>query len=282
MKKLIFFSAVVLVLLGTVQPLIADDYTNRNPWEKFSFNAGAFLTATNTSLRFGSGLGVSVDLEEALDMSTENSVYRFGGYWRFTNNRRHRLGLSWFSLHRSARKTVTDQIVIEPHGGGEDIIVVPGTEVKSKFNLDIYQLNYSYSIIQDDRLDFAAQAGLYIMPISFSLSASGLAKTEADQSFTAPLPEIGLRFDLLIAPKWYLRTGSQVFYIEYEDYTGSLLDVQSAIEYNPWKHVGFGIGFDVFKLALEANGNEAIPGMDLRGNVAFQYVGAILYGRIFF
>ena len=223
-----------------------------------------------------------MDLEEALGMEMENSVYRLGGYWRFTNNRRHRLDLSWFSFYRTGDKKITDQIVIEPPGGGEDIIIDPGTEVKSKFNLDIYQLNYSYSFIQDERLDIAAQVGLYIMPISLSLTATGLVETEGDQNFTAPLPVIGLRLDLLIAPKWYLRTGAQAFYVEYSDYTGSLLNFRSAIEYDPWQHVGFGLGFDALRLQVQADGDESIPGMDLRGNVAFGYTGILLYGRVFF
>lgn len=281
MKKWWFLTG-VLLLLVTVQPLMADEYTNDSPWKKLSFDAGVFLTSTNTSLRFGSGVGVSVDLEEALGMDTTNSVYRLGGYWRFTKNRRHRLDLSWFSLHRTGDKKILDQIVIEPPGGGEDIVLNPGTEVKSEFDLDIYQINYSYSFIQDERLDICAQVGLYIMPISFSLSASGLVNTAGDQNFTAPLPLIGLRLDLLIAPKWYLRNGFQAFYVEYGAYTGSIVEVRSAIEYNPWKHVGFGFGFDAFRVRAQADGDEAIPGMDLRGNVEFEYLGLMLYGRIFF
>ena len=282
MTKWSFLTWVILLLLVTFQPLMADEYANDSPWKKFSFDVGAFISLTNTSVRYGSGVGVSVDLEEALGMDVTNRVFRLGGYWRFTNNQRHRLDLSWFSFNRTGEKTIDDQIVIEPPGGGEDIIISPGTEVKSKFDLDIYQFNYSYSFIQDERLDIAAQAGLYIMPISFSLSATGLAEKEGDQDFTAPLPVIGLRLDLLIVPKWYLRTGSQVFYVEYDDYTGSLLNFRSAIEYNPWKHVGFGLGFDALKLQVRADGDEAVPGMRLRGDLAFGYTGVLLYGKVFF
>ena len=192
------------------------------------------------------------------------------------------MDLSWFSFNRTGDKTINDQIIIERPEGGEDIIIAPGTEVKSKFDLDIYQLNYSYSFIQDERLDIAAQVGLYIMPISFSLSATGLVESEGDQAFTAPLPAIGLRLDLLIVPKWYLRTGSQAFYVEYGDYTGSLLNFRSAIEYVPWKHVGFGLGFDALRLHVNADGDESVPGMDLRGDLAFGYTGVLLYGRVFF
>jgi hypothetical protein len=282
MAKWSFLIGTVLLLLVTVQPLMADDSTKDSPWKKLSFDVGAFFAASETTLRFGSSVGTTVDLGEILGMDTVNRVFRLGAYWRFTDNLRHRLDLSWFSFNLTGDKTITDQIIIEPPGGGEDIIIDPGTEVKSYLDLDIFQLNYSYSFIQDDRLDFCGQVGLYLMPMSFGLSATGLVETEGDQSFTAPMPVIGLRFDVLIAPKWYLRSGSQIFYVSYGDYTGSLLNFRTAIEYNPWKNIGFGLGFDALRLMVEADGDEAIPGMDLRGNVNFGYNGAMLYGRVFF
>ncbi len=282
MVKKPFVLGFMLVLLFTARPLMADDSAVDSPWAKFSLNMGGFLSTTNTDLRFGSGIGVSVDLEEALGLDVENRVYRMEGSWRFTDNRRHRLDLSWFSLHRSGERTVTDEIIITPPEGGEDIEILPGTEVKSFFDLDIYQLNYSYSFIQDDRLDFGGQFGLYIMPISFGFSATGLLDEEGDQSFTAPLPAFGLKFDILIAPKWYLRSGSQFFYIQYESFTGSLVSFKSAIEYNPWKHVGFGLGVDSFRMQLEDDGKEYVPEFDLRGNVQFGYSGIMLYARVFF
>ncbi|MBW2611222.1 MAG: hypothetical protein JRD49_01295 [Deltaproteobacteria bacterium] len=282
MVKKPFVLGFMLVLLFTAHPLMADDSAADSPWAKFSLHMGAFLSTTNTDARFGSGIGLSVDLEEALGLDVENRVFRMEGSWRFTDNRRHRLDLSWFSLYRSGEKTVTDEIIITPPGGGEDIEIAPGTEVKSFFDMDIYQLNYSYSFIQDERLDFGGQVGLYIMPISFGLSVTGLIDEEADQSFVAPLPVVGLRFDVLIAPKWYLRSGSQFFYIQYEGFTGSLVSFKSAIEYNPWKHVGFGLGVDSFRMQIEADGKEYVPEFDLRGNVQFGYAGVMLYGRVFF
>jgi hypothetical protein len=90
-----------------------------------------------------------------------------------------------------------------------------------------------------------------------------------------------LRLDVLLAPKWYFRTGTQVFYIKYENFTGSLINAKSAVEYNPWKHVGFGLGFDALCLDLQADG-EDYPAIDFRGNIQFSYTGIMLYGRVFF
>lgn len=281
MTKWSLIIGLTLLLSVAAQPLLADDSVKDSPWAKFSFDAGAFLSTTNTNVRFGSGVGVSVDLEEALGMDIDHNVFRVDSYWRFSKNRRHRVDFSWFSYNRTGTRTIDEAITIKPPDE-EDIAIPVGTKVESFLDLDIYQLDYSYSFIQDDRLDFAGQFGLYIMPISFGFSATGFVDEEADQNFTAPLPVLGFKFDVLIAPKWYFRSGTQLFYIQYENFTGSLVNGRAAVEYNPWKHVGLGLGIDALRMAVEADGGGDYPGIDLRGNVEFGYTGIMLYGRVFF
>ena len=272
---------IALLLSLIVSPSAADDTATESPWEKFSFNGGLFLSRSETEVRFGSGLGVEVNLEDALGMETDTNVFRLESYWRFTENRKHRADFSWFSLNRTASKEITDDITIKPPNEDE-ITIIAGTDVESKYDMDIFQLNYSYSFIQDDRLDLAGSVGLFIMPISLGLDVTGLVDEKVDQSFTAPLPAVGLRMDLLIVPKWYFRSSMQLFYIEYEDYTGSLTSTRAAVEYNPWKHVGLGLGLDSLRMSVQADDSSSIPGLDLRGNVDFGYIGLYLYGRVFF
>ena len=281
MKKLPFFLATALFLFITVIPVMAADSTEKSPWDTVSFNGGLFASRSATELRFGSGLGVEVNLEDALGMESDNQVFRLETYWRFTKNKRHRADFSWFSLNRTASKTITEDITIQPPDG-EEIPIPAGTGLTSKYDMDIFQLSYSYSFLHDDRLDFAGIVGLYIMPISFGLDVTGLIDEQADQSFTAPLPALGLRFDILLAPKWYFRNSAQMFYIEYDTYTGSLTSARTAIEYNPWKHVGLGVGLDSLRMSLQADDPSTIPDFDLRGNVDFGYIGLYLYGRVFF
>jgi hypothetical protein len=119
------------------------------------------------------------------------------------------------------------------------------------------------------------------MPIDFGIRVSGLVDDEGEEKFTAPLPVINLRMDIALTPKWFIRTGAQVFYLEYENFTGSILEFRTALEYNPWKHVGIGVGFDTFGFRLEADG-EDWPGIDLKGNVEFNYAGLQLYLRMFY
>jgi hypothetical protein len=272
---------IVLILSLAAGPSAADDTAKDSPWAKFSFNAGAFLSSTATDVRFGSGLGVTINLEEAFGLEATNRVFRLDTYWRFTDNRRHRVDFSWFSLKRSAYRKLTDDITINPPNDDE-ITLETGAEVESFIDLDIFEIDYRYSFIQDERLDMAGGIGLYVMPISFGLNVTGIVDEQGDQAFTAPLPVLSLKIDVLIAPKWYFRNGAQLFYVEYDGMVGSVTNLRSGLEYNPWKHFGLGVGVESMRLYLEGNGQIVYPDNDLKGTVGFNYFGLNLYGRVYF
>lgn len=279
-----YLSIIIIVCLiyvfAQVSKLSAAEHETNTPWETYGLSAGFFVSNLNTSFRLGSGIGVDVDAEELLDLDSTSNVFRVGGLWRFSDNKKHRVDLSWFAFHRSGSKTLAQDIEIE-NRDGDTVTINAGTRVKTAFDIDIYQLAYSYSFLQDDRIDFAASLGLYVMPIEYSIRAVGAANLEGKQDFTAPLPTFGLRLDIALTPTWYFRSGTQLFYLEYDQFTGSLLSSNTAIEYKPWKHVGIGLGIDSFNLSVEAKG-EDYPSIDFRGNVDFEYVGAQLYARFFF
>ena len=263
------------------QAAIAEEWNlEEKPWEKFGVDLGVFLAGLDSSIRIGSGIGVDIDVEKALDLDSTNTVFRTGALWRFTSNRRHRLDLIWFSFRRDGDRQILEDIPIEDDDGNT-IIIETGTTIETFFNLDIYQLAYSYSFFQDERIDLAVGIGFYVMPMDFGIKVSGLLDEDESETFTAPLPVFGLRMDVALTPKWFIRTGAQVFYLEYDNFSGSILEFRTALEYNPWKHVGIGLGFDTFNLRLEADG-EDWPGIDLKGNVEFNYAGLQLYLRFFY
>ena len=253
---------------------------HEKPWKKLSLDAGVFLTGVDSSVRFGTGVGVDIDVEKALGLESTNTVFRADALWRFTPNQRHRLDFLWFSFRRNGNRRVLEDITIEDDDG--NTITIPAdTKVEAFFDLDIYELAYSYSFFQDDRVDLAAGIGIYVMPIDFGIKVRGLLDEEEEENFTAPLPVFGLRMDVALNPQWFIRTGVQVFYAEIDNFKGSIMELRTALEYNPWQHVGIGLGFDMLGIRLEAE-DEDWPGIDLKGNVEFNYAGLQLYLRLFF
>jgi hypothetical protein len=276
-KYLYVFVAASLLLF--IQPAWAENpVSNDTPWEKFNVNLGYFISNADTSLSLGSGVGLTVNVEDLLGLEGTTNVFRMDGSWRFTDNRRHRFDFTWFSFSRDGSKTIGQDIPIEDENGNE-IIIPAGTQVNSKFDLDIYRAGYSYSFFQDDRMDLAFTIGLYVMPIDIELNATGLVNVDETARFTAPLPSLGLRMDFAITPKWFLRSNFEIFYVEIKEFKGTLYESGVAIEYIPWKHLGFGLAFNVFDLDIEADG-EDYPGIDFTGEIGFRYTGLLLYAKM--
>jgi hypothetical protein len=78
-----------------------------------------------------------------------------------------------------------------------------------------------------------------------------------------------------------LRTNLDFFYLEYQSFRGLLVDTRVAVEYNPWEHFGFGLGFENFRVKLEAKDKD-YPSVDFQGSVKSQFLGVQLYARYFF
>ena len=120
------------------------------------------------------------------------------------------------------------------------------------------------------------------MPIDFGVQAivNGVGDQSLAEDITAPLPVIGLGVDLALTPKWFLRQKLELFYLEIGDFQGDILSATLALEYLPWRHVGFGLAADGKRVHIEANGSD-YPFLDFRGNVEFSYIGALAYIKFF-
>jgi hypothetical protein len=247
------------------------------PWKKFALKFGGAFNFVDSDVRLGAkGIGLSIDPQSFFDMDTKTRTFRVNGYWRFTRNRLHRLDLSWYSIKRSAETTLLRDLDL-----GDDIFLPLGTNVESTFNLDVIKTAYSYSFFQDDRIDLAVSGGLYVLPIKFEFTASGLVNEFQSQSITAPLPVLGLRADFAITPKWFLLNQVDLFYLEYDDYEGGIVDAKLALEYNPFKHVGFGLRAQGLTLKVESEKGTTVPGVDFEGTVQFTSFGLLLYLNLF-
>jgi len=250
--------------------------SNGKPWERFSFNLGGFITAINSDVSLSTkGVGIEVNLEDALDMDSSVSVFRVDGLWRFSRNLRHRLDLGWFDISRDAHTTLLQDIQIG------DTLFPLGTEVTSSFDLQVFKAAYTYSFFQDDRMDMGVSFGLFVMPIAFEIDASGGFEGHESESITAPLPVLGFRTDFAITPKLFLKFNVDFFYLEIDQFEGAVTDTKFALEYNAFKNIGFGIGLERFNIYIKAEG-EDYPNIDFNGTFEFRYVGLMAYCKVYF
>jgi hypothetical protein len=213
------------------------------------------------------------NVEDALNLDSSLTVFRGDAFVRLGSSKRHRLDFSYYDLRRSATRTLEKDLEI-----GDNTYPI-GTTVDSSLDFQIIKGGYSYSLLQDNRVDIALGAGLFVIPINFEISAAGRRSTA--ESITAPLPFVHLRADVALTPKFFLRQTYEIFYLKVNTFEGSLFNGLIALEYNPWKYIGFGFGYNIFRVAFKAEGSD-YPYVDFTGKIQLNYGGLLLYARTWF
>ena len=118
--------------------------------------------------------------------------------------------------------------------------------METEFDFSLFKGAYSYSLVQDTKIDFGLGIGLYVAPIKFRISSTSLGGRGGVESSPPPCPFLGVRLDYAITPKLFIKQSVDFFYIEYKQFTGRLLDLKIGLEYNIWKHFGLGLAYNYF------------------------------------
>ena len=260
---LVAFAVVVWPLAA-----VADEHSSL-PWKRISLSVGTFITESDAEFRLdgSAGRGTGLKLDRDLNVDEQVTTYRFDGFWRFFP--RHRLDFSIYDLSRDGTRTLSKTISF-----GDRTFTI-GAQVNSEFDLTVYKLGYSYSFVQNETFDIGASLGVFVMDIGASISAPRLGQVEA-QDVIAPLPVFGLRGAYAIAPKWFLRGGVQLFAIEYDEYSGHLLDALVAIDYDVFSWAGVGVGINYVDLGVE------VEKSNFTGSADYSYGGVMLYAKVFY
>lgn len=244
-------------------------------WERFSVNLGGFLTTFNSDIQLGSrqlGLGININLEDALGLSTSNTVIRGDVEYSFGKKRRSSVSFGYFGFYRSSYKVLESEIEV-----GSSVFPI-GTEVTSKSDVQIFRTNYTYSYYKDERIKLGVALGVFVMPTNFSISALNSSDEKAE--FIAPLPVLGIRNIFQVTPNVLIKQNIEVFYLATSDFKGSMSDIVFLVEYNPFKHFGFGLGINIFRLNLSVYENSTF--FNFEGTMKTGFTGLLFYGRYFF
>lgn len=257
----IYKTSCTLILL-----LTANCYAAEHDQHNFSLNIGNFVTESGLNFRLDSdlsGTGTPINFEEDLGLDKDEIVIRIDGHYLF--NHRHRIDFSYFDLSRNASRTIDQTIQY-----GDEIFNI-NTTVNSSFNTSIYKLGYSYFFYRENDINLGALAGLYIMDISASISATSTSQSEAANT-TAPLPVIGLRAEYGISDRINLRASYEYFSLNPDDdFDGRLADIYLAIEYQFYDHIALGLAYN--KVDFDVN----ITDKALQLDTDWAYDGYIIY-----
>lgn len=232
--------------------------------DRFYFSAGAFFPQTTTSAQLQNsrtGVGANVDFENALGMATDKSVPIVGARWRI--GERWRIEAEYFELNRSATKVIDRDIQ------WGDTTYPVNASVSSKFNFSDLRLSAGYSFFRRPDKEVGVGAGLHVAQYNVSLSANGSA-TEST-AVTAPLPVVSIYSQFALTERWAISARLDRFVLKYDTFDGSVSAVGLDLMYQPFRHVGFGLGTRALYIdaSAENNNRKAIFRQSFQGPTLF-------------
>jgi hypothetical protein len=270
----IFLMASLFILPGKV---MADEGWGPGQ-DKWKFELGGYFPAISSDIKVNVG-DTTIDLENFLGLSENESVARLDGYWRFA--KKHRLGFGYYGLRRDATHGFSDTVTI----GGEEWPI--GAQVSTELDMDFISIAYAYSFFQNEKWEIAGTIGAYwvqvetTIALAASIGCPGDDCLEASDRFVsetveAPLPLIGLSFDYYITPKWMTTFKAGYFQLSLDKFSGKILNVGAKLEYQFTKMFGLGLGYDAFRLNVD--GEDAGD----TAEIDYKYSGVQIYGVLRF
>lgn len=269
-RGLVLLAAVAWICVGAGSVRGADEKQLKNT--KLSMGVGAGYVRFDTNFKFtekDSGLSAFVDAEGTLGLPESDTVGIVYGRYRFS--KKHALGFSAFRIKRE-NSLFADQLNL-----GDWTIT---GEAKLTDDTDFYYLNYTYTILQDERSRVFAAFGLYGLNLSYRLDLFGEISYQgeplADETYEAvasafaPLPMFGLDAIFALTKRWWLGTKITLVGGSYRDITAGVLDTSVRSGYEFSKHVGVIIGIEYF------NAGVTIDDEDVKTEVAYGYDGLFI------
>ncbi len=270
-----FYLPAAIIYLLITAPVGAKEKPEWRNWplgERFAFSVGAFKPNIDTTVRAVStgdiNPGAAIRFERDLGMSDSETRPIASAKWRFA--RRHSLGLIYFDLDRSG--DTISQVNIK---FGDETISV-GLPVQSYFDVQVIELQYSYSIFFDEKKDLSVGFGVSFQDIEIGIRSNdnGTIISE-DIDFLAPLPTINARFEYAFTDKWIGLIGLGWLAVEAElgskeDLKGSIWNSSAGIRYKAFENMSLTLMYSVFDLDIDYYKR------DLAGFIDYKYYGPVL------
>jgi hypothetical protein len=278
MVSYIIRGALLTGLVTLAGAALADPVPTGGQWDKLRIQLGGFTSRSSSEITLNntnSGVGVAIDLENTLNVQSKFDTVRLDALYRWGQTERHQIEFHYFESNRSGTRTLSQNLEIG------DITYPAGATLNTGLDLSFANVDYAYAVLQDDRVRLALSAGLHVTGIGLKINSDLGSGFQEEESFTAPLPVIGFRFDVATAKNWKLLSRVDLFYLEYDEFTGGLADTYFGVEWNPFKHVGFGLGYNNVVYRVEAEGTDA-AGLGFSGKVDMNITGLLLYAKYFF
>ncbi|MBS7233539.1 hypothetical protein KHA90_21230 [Flavobacterium psychroterrae] len=243
----------ILPALENNSNLLPQDYDAGDlPWHgrRFKFTAGVFFPSNNTQVEVGSNngnFGNMIDFEKDLGFKKHTTSFTGAFEWRIS--RRSRFGAEYFYLKRTSTKTLQKEIEFGNH-------TYPVNATVSAFmDNQIYRITYGYAFISKPKYEIGALIGSHIMLADVGLKLEGATaeiEYRDDFDFTAPLPDLGLWTEVVLAKKWGLYANVNYFALKVNDIDGRIWSYNLSVLFNVYENLSLTAGYTGLNIRVDA------------------------------
>jgi len=247
----VFKYALMIVMITASLPIAwADDIPwglNPNLNDKIFIGLGTFYAAkSSTTAQLNSetlGVGTSIDMQDTLGMGSTawgpNAEFR----WRMSES--WRMELSYYWVSQSGSKSIDRDIQ------WGDVVFPINAQVNSKLNFSDLRTSVGYSFYKTSDKELGVGLGLHWLWYQASLSSASQG-TEGG-NLLAPLPVLSVYGGFALNEQWSVNARLDYFSLTYEQYHGGISVMGLNVLYQPFRHLGFGLGYSGTFLNFQAD-----------------------------
>ena len=256
------------------------DEAKTNPMDsKFNLALGGFFLSTDINVRLNGDEtgqpGDDIDYDDTFGIG-DFDRFRADGLWRIAP--RHLIRAMYFQNNRHAERAISREVNFR----GETFPV--GAMVDARSNLTVAQLSYEYAFLRRDNYELAGGIGVHYVDMDLTLDATISAqgnqasrRADAGASTQAPLPVLGLRWMWRLPHNFYVNAQAQYFYLQFDPYSGSLIDLKASVVWQASDHFGIGLGYNDFGFRFDIDSKR-----DFDGRLRWDYGGAMAFATFMF
>jgi outer membrane protein len=227
--------------------------------EAFFLNASTLVDLDSTDASAAVALESNSNLDDRVITYPVELTLRIGRY--------HSVSARYFELFRDAQSELNESRTVR------DTRFEAGEILTTGLNTRVLRLDYGFAFFRDPQKEFSIFGGLH--STRFDYDASG-DNQQVSASTTAVLPLIGARLRANPRERLSVLANLEIFLMDFNLYSGHLLDLSAAVQYRIGDSLHFGGGYRYYRQKLDS-GDESF-----RGTLRIDYRGPYLSLRYIF
>ncbi|MCM3875993.1 MAG: hypothetical protein NEA02_06185 [Thermoanaerobaculia bacterium] len=246
--------------------------------ETFRLNLGGLYPTFDTTVQYGTVTvpGTEIALEGDLGLAEKKFALQVDGYLRL--GRHARLDFAYQQWNRSATKILSRQIQF--NGATYSV----GGEVDSTLNVNVAELYYGYSFVNNGDLEIGLGLGASVFFNRASLDAfgtvsgpGGTAGTAVSErkDFIAPIPALEGYFTFTLMPQLFLNARARGLKATISGSSGSMLQATGTLDLFITSGIGIGGGYNYTRIDYTRDS-------DTLTQVRYHYSGPVFYVALAF